>query len=412
VVELRMDPLVWLRKQLEEADVDLLREMVRSFAETLMSADADAMCGAPYGERSEDRVNRRNGYRERDFDTRAGTIELRVPKLRQGTYYPEWLFERRRRAERALVAVICECYVRGVSTRRVDGLVKALGMEGISKSQVSALAKTLDAEVAAFRSRPLDDGPYPYLWLDALAVKAREDGRVISVATVVATAVSADGHREILGLDTFTSEDGAAWTRFLRDLVGRGLSGVRLVISDDHKGLVGAIAAVLPGASWQRCRTHFMRNALCRVPRSAQPFVATLVRTIFAQPSSEEVQAQLRRVTQQLEGRFPDVARLLDEAAPDITAFASFPVEHWRQIWSNNPQERLNREIRRRSDVVGIFPDRAAIIRLVGAVLAEQHDEWQVTRRYMSAESLAKAMEPAAIIAATQEEVVPLLMAS
>jgi putative transposase len=412
VVELRMDPLVWLRKQLEEADVDLLREMVRSFAETLMSADADAMCGAPYGERSEDRVNRRNGYRERDFDTRAGTIELRVPKLRQGTYYPEWLFERRRRAERALVAVICECYVRGVSTRRVDGLVKALGMEGISKSQVSALAKTLDAEVAAFRSRPLDDGPYPYLWLDALAVKAREDGRVISVATVVATAVSADGHREILGLDTFTSEDGAAWTRFLRDLVGRGLSGVRLVISDDHKGLVGAIAAVLPGASWQRCRTHFMRNALCRVPRSAQPFVATLVRTIFAQPSSEEVQAQLRRVTQQLEGRFPDVARLLDEAAPDITAFASFPVEHWRQIWSNNPQERLNREIRRRSDVVGIFPDRAAIIRLVGAVLAEQHDEWQVTRRYMSAESLAKAMEPAAIIAETQEEVVPLLMAS
>jgi putative transposase len=385
---------------------------VRSFAETLMSADADAMCGAPYGERSEDRVNRRNGYRERDFDTRAGTIELRVPKLRQGTYYPEWLFERRRRAERALVAVICECYVRGVSTRRVDGLVKALGMEGISKSQVSALAKTLDAEVAAFRSRPLDDGPYPYLWLDALAVKAREDGRVISVATVVATAVSADGHREILGLDTFTSEDGAAWTRFLRDLVGRGLSGVRLVISDDHKGLVGAIAAVLPGASWQRCRTHFMRNALCRVPRSAQPFVATLVRTIFAQPSSEEVQAQLRRVTQQLEGRFPDVARLLDEAAPDITAFASFPVEHWRQIWSNNPQERLNREIRRRSDVVGIFPDRAAIIRLVGAVLAEQHDEWQVTRRYMSAESLAKAMEPAAIIAETQEEVVPLLMAS
>jgi putative transposase len=412
VVELRMDPLAWLRKQVETADVDLLREMVRAFAETLMSADADAMCGAPYGERSEERVNRRNGYRDRDFDTRAGTIELRVPKLRQGTYYPEWLFERRRRAERALVAVICEAYVRGVSTRRVDGLVKALGMEGISKSQVSVLAKSLDAEVAAFRSRPLDGGHYPYLWLDALAVKAREDGRVISVATVVASAVSSDGHREILGLDTFTSEDGAAWTQFLRDLVARGLSGAQLVISDDHKGLVGAIAAVLPGASWQRCRTHFMKNLLCRVPRSAQPFVATLVRTIFAQPSAEEVQAQLRRVTQQLQGRFPDVARLLDEAGPDITAFASFPVEHWRQIWSNNPQERLNREIRRRSDVVGIFPDRSAIIRLVGAVLAEQHDEWQVARRYMSAESLAKAMEPAAITAETQEEVVPLLMAS
>ena len=412
MVDSRMDPLAWLRKQLEEADVDLLREMVRAFAENLMSAEADAMCGAPYGERSDDRVNRRNGYRDRDFDTRVGTVELRVPKLRQGTYYPEWLFERRRRAERALVAVICECYVRGVSTRRVDGLVKALGMEGISKSQVSALAKSLDAEVAAFRSRPLDDSPYPYLWLDALSVKAREEGRVTSVATVVASAVSADGHREILGLDTFTSEDGAAWTRFLKDLSARGLSGVRLVISDDHKGLVGAIAAVLPGACWQRCRTHFMKNLLCRVPRSAQPFVATLVRTIFAQPAAEEVQAQLDRVIMQLQDRFPEVARMLEEAAADITAFSSFPIEHWRQIWSNNPQERLNREIRRRSDVVGIFPDRAAIIRLVGAVLAEQHDEWQVARRYMSAESLAKAMEPPTITAELDEEVVPLLMAS
>ena len=412
MVELRMDPMSWLRKQLETADVDLLREMVRAFAETLMSADADALCGAPYGERSEERVNRRNGYRERDFDCRAGTVELRVPKLRQGSYYPDWLFERRRRAERALVAVICECYVRGVSTRRVDGLVKTLGLDGISKSQVSALAKTLDAEVAAFRSRPLDEGPYPYLWLDALSVKAREEGRVTSVATVVATAVSASGHREILGLDTFTTEDGAAWTQFLRGLVARGLSGVSLVISDDHKGLTGAIAAVLPGCAWQRCRTHFMKNLLCRVPRTAQPFVATLVRTIFAQPSAEEVQAQLKRVTQQLEGRFPEVARLLEEAAPDITAFSSFPVEHWRQIWSNNPQERLNREIRRRSDVVGIFPDRASIIRLVGSVLAEQHDEWQVARRYMSQESLAKAMEPPAIHAELEEGVVPLLMAS
>jgi len=407
-----MDPLSWLRKQLETADVDLLREMVRSFAETLMSAEADALCGADYGERSDERVNRRNGYRERDFDTRAGTVELRVPKLRQGSYYPDWLFERRRRAERALVAVICECYVRGVSTRRVDGLVKTLGLEGISKSQVSALAKALDADVAAFRSRPLDAGPYPYLWLDALSVKAREDGRVASVATVVATAVSADGHREILGLDTFTAEDGAAWPQFLRGLAARGLSGVKLIISDDHKGLVGAIAAVLPGCSWQRCRTHFMRNILCRVPRSAQPFVATLVRTIFAQPSADEVQAQLGRVIAQLEGRFPDVARMLDEAAPDITAFSSFPVEHWRQIWSNNPQERLNREIRRRSDVVGIFPDRSSIIRLVGAVLAEQHDEWQVARRYMSQESLEKAMEPPAITQELEEEEMPMLMAS
>lgn len=412
MVESRMDPLSWLRKQLEEVDVDLLREMVRSFAETLMSADADALCGATYGERSEERVNRRNGYRDRDLDTRVGTVGLRVPKLRQGSYYPEWLFERRRRAERALVAVICECYVRGVSTRRVDGLVKTLGMEGISKSQVSALAKTLDTEVAAFRSRPLDGGPYPYLWLDALSVKAREEGRVTNVATVVATAVSADGHREILGLDTFTVEDGAAWTQFLRGLAARGLSGVKLVISDDHKGLVAAIAAVLPGCAWQRCRTHFMRNVLCRVPRSAQPFVATLVRTIFAQPSADEVQAQLQRVIMQLEDRFPEVARMLDEAAPDITAFSPFPVEHWRQIWSNNPQERLNREIRRRSDVVGIFPDRSSIIRLVGAVLAEQHDEWQVARRYMSAESLAKAMAPPAVSQELEEEVTPLLMAS
>lgn len=411
MVELRMDPVSWLRKQLEVADVDLLREMVRSFAETLMSAEADAMCGATYGERSDDRVNRRNGYRERDFDTRVGTVELRVPKLRQGSYYPDWLLERRRRAERALVVVICECYVRGVSTRRVDGLVKTLGLEGISKSQVSALAKALDAEVAAFRSRPLDGGPYPYLWLDALAVKAREDGRVTSVATVVATAVSAEGHREILGLDTFTAEDGAAWTRFLKDLVARGLSGVKLVISDDHRGLRSAIAAVLPGCSWQRCRTHFMRNILCRVPRSAQPFVATLVRTIFAQPSREEVEAQLGRVILQLEDRFPDVARMLEEAAPDITAFSSFPIEHWRQIWSNNPQERLNREIRRRSDVVGIFPDRNAIIRLVGMVLAEQHDEWQVARRYMSQESLTKALEPPAVAQEIEEEV-PMLMAS
>jgi transposase-like protein len=266
--------------------------------------------------------------------------------------------------------------------------------------------------VAAFRSRPLDSGPYPYLWLDALAVKAREDGRVTSVATVVATAVSADGHREILGLDTFTAEDGVAWTQFLRGLAARGLSGTKLVISDDHKGLVGAIAAVLPGCAWQRCRTHFMRNVLCRVPRSAQPFVATLVRTIFAQPSADEVQAQLRRVTLQLEDRFADVARMLGEAAPDITAFSSFPVEHWRQIWSNNPQERLNREIRRRSDVVGIFPDRSSIIRLVGAVLAEQHDEWQVARRYMSQESLEKAMQPPTIAAEIEQEEVPMLMAS
>jgi len=387
-----MDLLAWLRKQLQQADPDLLREMVRSFAETLMGAEADALCGASFRERSGERVNRRNGYRERPFDTRTGTIALAVPKLRSGSYFPDWLLERRRRAERALVAVVAECYVRGVSTRRVDGLVRTLGIESISKSQVSEMAKSLDAEVAAFRSRPLDEGPYAYLWLDALAVRVREEGRICRVACVVASAVNADGQREILGLDVFTSEDEAAWTAFLRDLVERGLGGVRLVVSDDHRGLTKAIDAVLPGAAWQRCRTHFMRNLLARVPRSAQPFVATLVRTIFAQPSAEEVAAQLGRVVEQLEGRFPDVAAMLADAAPDITAFAALPPVHWRQIWSNNPQERLNREIRRRSDVVGIFPDRRAIVRLVGMVLAEQHDEWAVARRYMSAESLAQAI--------------------
>jgi len=392
VAETNMDLLAWLRKQLQQADPDLLREMVRSFAETLMGAEADALCGASFRERSGERVNRRNGYRERPFDTRTGTIALAVPKLRSGSYFPDWLLERRRRAERALVAVVAECYVRGVSTRRVDGLVRTLGIESISKSQVSEMAKSLDAEVAAFRSRPLDEGPYAYLWLDALAVRVREEGRICRVACVVASAVNADGQREILGLDVFTSEDEAAWTAFLRDLVERGLGGVRLVVSDDHRGLTKAIDAVLPGAAWQRCRTHFMRNLLARVPRSAQPFVATLVRTIFAQPSAEEVAAQLGRVVEQLEGRFPDVAAMLADAAPDITAFAALPPVHWRQIWSNNPQERLNREIRRRSDVVGIFPDRRAIVRLVGMVLAEQHDEWAVARRYMSAESLAQAI--------------------
>jgi transposase-like protein len=413
VAENNMDLLAWLRKQLAEAEPDLLREMVRTFAESLMGAEADALCGAAFRERSGERVNRRNGYRERPFDTRAGTIPLAVPKLRSGSYFPDWLLERRRRAERALVAVVAECYVKGVSTRRVDGLVKTLGIEGISKSQVSEMAKSLDSEVAAFRSRPLDGGAYPYLWLDALAIRVREEGRICRVVCVVATAVNGEGQREILGLDVFTSEDEAAWQVFLGDLVGRGLTGVKLVVSDDHRGLTRAIDARLPGASWQRCRTHFMRNLLCRVPKSAQPFVATLVRTIFAQPCPEEVAAQLARVQEQLARRFPAAADLLERAAPDITAFAHFPVAHWRQIWSNNPQERLNREIRRRSDVVGIFPDRAAITRLVGMVLAEQHDEWAVARRYMSADSLAVlTAPPAALETAEQEEIMPVLVAA
>lgn len=386
-----MDPLAWLGKHLEEADTDLLREMVRTFIQHLMSAQADAICGAPYGERSSERVNQRNGYRSRQFDTRTGTIDLLVPKLRSGSYFPDWLVEPRRRAERALVQVVAECYVKGVSTRRVDGLVRTLGIEGISKSKVSELAKTLDEAVEAFRNRPLDQGPYTYLWMDALEIKCREAGRIVSVAAVVATAVNRDGRREILGLDIFTTEDGAGWTQFLRGLVARGLTGVQLVISDDHRGLTQAVAAVLPGSSWQRCRVHFVRNLQSHVPKLAQAMVGTLVRSIFAQPSAEEVRAQLERVIDQLETRFPKAAEILAEAAPDITAFCAFPHEHWRQIWSNNPQERLNREIRRRSDVVGIFPNRGAIIRLVGSVLAEQHDEWQVCHRYMGVELLAKA---------------------
>jgi putative transposase len=389
VVRNRIDALEDFRKQLE--DVDLLREMVKVFAEQLMGADADALCGADYGERSEDRVNRRNGYRERAWDTRAGTIALAVPKLREGTYFPDWLLEPRRRAERAFVQVVAECYVRGVSTRRVEGLVRHLGVERISKSRVSEMAKELDQAVEAFRSRPLDGGPYTYVLLDALTQKVREDGRIANVAVVVATGVNAAGNREILGLDLHTTEDGAGWTTFLRGLVARGLSGVRLVISDAHPGLVDAIASTLPGASWQRCRTHFLRNLLTRVPKSACPFVATLVRSIFAQPDAPTTHAQHARVIEQLAERFPAAAQMLQDAGPDILAFSSFPQPHWRQIWSNNPQERLNKEIRRRTDVVGIFPNRAAVIRLVGMVLAEQHDEWQVVRRYMSPESLAKA---------------------
>ena len=411
MVQHTMEPLAWLRKQLEDADVDLLREMVTTFAQALMGAEADALCNAVYGERTPERTNRRNGYRDRDFDTRAGTIELAVPKLRTGSYFPDWLLERRHRAERALVAVVAECYVRGVSTRRVDGLVKTLGIEGISRSQVSSLAKSLDEAVEAFRSRPLDGAPYTYVWMDALVMKVREAGRIVNLAAVVATGVNADGHREILGLDLVTSEDGAGWTQFLRSLVARGLSGVRLVVSDDHAGLVGAIAAVLPGASWQRCRTHFVRNLLTRVPKTAQPFVATLVRSIFAQQSREEVEAQHVRIVEQLGSRFPAAAELLEAAREDITAFRLLPVEHWKQVWSNNPQERLNREIRRRTDVVGIFPNREAVIRLVGAVLSEQHDEWAVARRYMSSESLAKA-RMAVIEGDVGEEVMPALVAA
>ena len=386
-----VDPAALLEQHLQGASPDLVREMIATFANAMMSAQADLVCGAGYGERSPERTNRRNGYRAREWDTRAGTVELAVPKLREGSYFPDWLLTHRRRAEQALVTVVATAYLLGVSTRRVERLAEQLGVKSLSRSQVSEMAAHLDTQVAAFRARPLDAGPYMFVWVDALTVKVREHGRVVNVHALVATGVNADGHREILGLDVASAEDGAGWLAFLRGLVARGLSGVQLVISDAHPGLVAAIGSALPGAAWQRCRTHYVRNLLTRVPRSAQPHVATQVRTIFDQADADTVTAQFDRVVAALGEKFPAAAEHLDEARADLLAFTGYPREIWRQIWSNNPQERLNKEIRRRTDVVGIFPGRDALIRLVGAVLAEQSDEWTENRRYMSLELIAKS---------------------
>ncbi len=390
MAEEKMTSVEAVFKAVEGAPPDLLRELLEVIVTRVMGAEVSALCGAGYGERSAERVNARNGYRPRPWDTRLGTIDLPIPKLRHGSYFPTWLLEPRRRAERALVAVVAESYVLGVSTRKVEDLVQTLGIASLSKSQVSELAKSLDTTVASFRERPLDGGSYPYVWLDALALRCREGGRTVHVSTLVAVGVNADGKREVLGLDVVTGEDGAGWLAFVRGLVARGLAGVQLAISDAHPGLRAALAATLPGAAWQRCRTHFMRNLLTKVPKSAQSLVATLVRTIFAQPDAELTWAQHTRVIEQLAGRWPEAARLLADAADDLLAFTALPKEHWRQIWSNNPQERLNRELRRRTDVVGIFPNRDAVVRLVGAVLAEQHDEWAVVRRYLTVDSLLK----------------------
>jgi transposase-like protein len=328
-------------------------------------------------------VNSRNGYRAREWDTRVGTIEVAIPKLRSGSYFPDWLLTHRRRAEQALVSVVATSYLLGVSTQRVEKLVQQLGVAQLSKSQVSEMAAHLDTQVEAFRTRPLDAGPYTVVWCDALAVKVREDGRTVNVHALVAIGVNGDGHREVLGLDVVASEDGAGWLGFLRGLVARGLGGVRLVVSDAHPGLVDAIASALPGATWQRCRTHYLRNLLTKVPKSAQPWVATMVRTVFDQPDAQAVHDQFTRVVDAVAAKYPDAGEHLEAAAGDVLAFTAFPKEIWRQIWSNNPQERLNKEIRRRTDVVGIFPSRQAVIRLVGAVLAEQTDEWTEQRRYM-----------------------------
>lgn len=376
-----------LRKAEVDPGVDVLREGVRVLAEALMDIEVEQHLGASRHERTAARDGYRNGYRERTWDTRVGTIGLRVPRVRDGSYFPA-LLEPRTRAERALVAVVQEAYVGGVSTRRVDDLVKALGLEGISKSQVSRLCQALDAEVERFRARPLT-GAYPYVWLDATFVKSRLDGRVASVAVVVAVGVRADGVREVVGVDVGPSEDGAFWLAFLRGLVARGLSGVQLVISDAHEGLRQAVTAVLHGASWQRCRVHFLRNALALVPKAAQQLVAAAMRTVFAQPTAEAAVAQWRQVAEGFRSRFPRVAALMLDVEDDVLAYRAFPSAHWRQIWSTNPLERLNKELKRRTDVIGIFPNPAAVVRLVGAVLAEQHDEWQIGRRYFSAESLA-----------------------
>jgi putative transposase len=377
--------------QLQQADPDLLRSMLTAFVQALMSADADTACGEEFGTRSPDRVNQRNGYRHRDWDTRAGTIELAIPKLREGSYFPDWLLERRKRAERALVSVVATSYLLGVSTRRMEKLVETLGITRLSKSQVSIMAKDLDAQVEAFRTRPLDAGPYTFVAADALTMKVREAGRVINVACLVATGVNADGHREILGLDVCSSESHAGWLTFFRGLTARGLSGVSLVTSDAHAGLVAAVGATLPGASWQRCRTHYAANLMQVTPKSSWGWVKALLHSVYDQPDAEAVQAQFDRIVDALVDKLPQVAAHLEEARAEILAFTAYPKDLWRQIWSNNPNERLNREIRRRTDVVGIFPDRGAIIRLVGAVLAEQHDEWAEGRRYLGLDILTKS---------------------
>jgi len=387
--ELRIGLTELLRKAMIEQDADFLKEGVRVLSQALMEMEVQEYVGAARHERSPRRVGQRNGYRQRSWDTRVGTVDLKVPRVRDGGYFPS-LLEPRRRAERALSAVVQEAYVHGVSTRKVDDLVKALGMSGISKSRVSEVCKELDEEVERFRSRPLE-GSYPYVWVDATYLKARQDGRVASTAVVIAVGVKAQtGEREVLGFDVGPSEDGAFWTSFLRSLVARGLSGVRLVTSDAHRGLKGAVEGVLVGASWQRCRVHFMRNALSLVPKTAQQLVGATIRTVFAQPDSQSARQQWRRISEGFRSRFPRLTELMEEAEEDVLSYAAFPAEHWQKIWSNNPLERVNKEIKRRTNVVGIFPNETAVIRLVGSVLSEQHDEWQVSKRYFSVGSLAK----------------------
>lgn len=386
-----VDPARLLGEALAEASPDLMRSLLQTMINALLSADADAVVGAEYGRPSPGRVAQRNGYRHRELDTRVGTVEVAIPKLRKGTYFPEWLLERRKRAETALITVVADCYLAGVSTRRMDKLVKTLGIDSLSKSQVSRMAAELDEHVEEFRHRPLGAaGPFTFLAADALTMKVREGGRVINAVVLIATGVNGDGHREVLGMRVATAETGAAWNEFFADLVARGLTGVRLVTSDAHAGLVEAVAANLPGAAWQRCRTHYSANLMAVTPKSMWPAVKAMLHSVYDQPDAPAVHAQFDRLLDYVAEKLPEVHDHLDTARADILAFTGFPKDVWTQIWSNNPAERLNREIRRRTDAVGIFPTRAAIVRLVGAVLAEQTDEWAEGRRYLGLEVLAR----------------------
>jgi putative transposase len=386
-----LDPAGLLSEALSEASPDMMRHLLQTMINALLSADADAVVGAEWGKPTPGRTAQRNGYRHRDLDTRIGTVDVAVPKLRAGTYFPDWLLERRKRAESALITVVADCYLAGVSTRRMDKLVKTLGINALSKSQVSRMAAELDEQVESFRHRPLGEaGPFTFVAADALSMKVREGGRVVNAVVLLAAGVNGDGHREVLGLRVATSETGAAWNEFFADLVARGLAGVRLVTSDAHVGLREAIAANLPGAVWQRCRTHYAANLMGITPKSMWPAVKAMLHSVYDQPDAKAVNAQFDRLLDYVSEKLPAVAEHLDAARADILAFTTFPKDVWTQIWSNNPAERLNREIRRRTDAVGIFPNRAAIVRLVGAVLAEQTDEWAEGRRYLGLEVLAR----------------------
>ena len=366
---------------------DLLHQLVRTALREVMEAEVSALCGAGLRERSEERQNSRNGYRERDLETRVGTVTLAIPKVRRGTYFPSFL-EPRRRWEAAFVNVVSEAYVLGVSTRKVEELIEAMGAKGMSRTEVSRMSASLDEQVRAFRERRLERR-YPYVWLDALYIKVREGGRVVGKAALIATGVNASGEREVLGIDVASGEMETCWKRFLESLVQRGLSGVQLVISDSHSGLLAALRSVLIGVSWQRCYVHFLRNVLSVLPKAHQQLAVAAVRTAFLQPNAEAAREHFGRAIEALEKRFPEAARCAREAEEDVLTYMSFPEAHWKQIRSTNPLERLNKEIRRRTDVVGIFPNDAALLRLVTMLLVEQHDEWSVGRRYFSQESMA-----------------------